>query len=454
VNRREFLAGLGATGLLAACSSSKSGRRALASSSTTTTLLPNPIDAPFDTVVVVMMENRSFDHLLGWLPGANGRQAGLHYRDPAGVRHATFPLAPTIGFQGCGNLDPDHSWEGGRIQVNGGAMDGWLRANSDEFAIGYYQRRDRPFFNELAMSFTTLDHYFSSILAETFPNRFFQHAAQTPVLHNGEVVTAQTVPTIWDSLAAAGVSGKYYFTDVPFIAVWGDKYLPIAHTYPEFLLDAAAGTLPAVSFLDPRFNDEELGTSGDDHPHADLRVGDAFMSEVFHAVASGPKWANTVFVITYDEHGGFFDHVAPPSSVAANDVDPPDDDGEVSLGVRVPTIIASPWTRNACHEGHADYRGPRIHSAIYDHTSVLKLIEWRWGLPNLTARDAPGSNITNLAHALDFRHHDPRVPSLPRPIAPILDACGPAITKRDASDQWVQLRESPVARGWKGRAIR
>jgi phospholipase C len=400
--------------------------------------LPDPERSGIEHVVVLMMENRSFDHLLGWLPGANGRQAGLRFEDPQGVKHKTFALADTIGFQGCDNLDPDHSWEGGRIQVNGGKMDGWLKAQSDLFSIGYYQRKDRPFFNELAMKFTTLDNYFCSILAETFPNRFFQHSAQTPVLHNGEVTVAQTVPTIWDTLAAAGVSGKYYFSDVPFVAVWGDKYLPIAHTYPEFLLDAAAGTLPAVSFLDPRFVDEGQGTSGDDHPHADIRVGDAFMSEAFHAVASGPKWANTVFVVTYDEWGGFFDHVRPPLSVAANDVDPPDDDGNVSLGIRVPTIVASPWTRG----GH----DPRVHSHLFDHTSVLKLIEWRWGLPSLTARDADDSNITNLARVLDFRRHDPRVPKLPTPIAPVVGACPPELR---ANDLWVRLRASPVARNWK-----
>ncbi len=400
--------------------------------------LPDPERSGIEHVVVVMMENRSFDHLLGWLPGANGRQAGFTFEDPNGVRHKTFALAPTIGFQGCNNLDPDHSWEGGRIQVNGGRMDGWLKAHSDVFSIGYYERKDRPFFNELAMKFTTLDRYHCSILAETFPNRFFQHSAQTPVLHNREVTVAQTVPTIWDSLAAAGISGKYYFTDVPFVAVWGNKYLPIAHTFPEFLADAAAGTLPAVSFLDPKFNDEGQGTSGDDHPHADIRVGDAFLSQAFHAVANGPGWAKTVFVITYDEWGGFFDHVAPPRSVAANDVDPPDDNGEVLLGIRVPTIVASPWT-------HGD-EAPRIHSHLFDHTSVLKLIEWRWRLPHLTLRDAPDSNITNLAHVLDFRRHNPHVPRLPTPVAPVIEACPPQFV----GDQlWKQLRESPVAKDWK-----
>jgi phospholipase C len=181
--------------------------------------LPAPEASGIEHIVVVTMENRSFDHLLGWLPGANGRQAGLRFPNPAGVLQSTFPLAPTIGFQGCANLDPDHSWEGGRVQYNHGAMDGWLRAASDRFSIGYYERKDRPFFNELAASFTSLDRYFCSILAETFPNRFFLHAGQTPILHQSEIAIPVTLPTIWDRLAAAGVSHKYYFSDVPFLAL-------------------------------------------------------------------------------------------------------------------------------------------------------------------------------------------------------------------------------------------
>jgi phospholipase C len=400
--------------------------------------LPPPDRSGIEHVVVVMMENRSFDHLLGWLPGADGRQAGLTYVDGNGVPSNTFALAPTIGFQGCDNLDPDHSWEGGRIQYNNGAMDGWLRANSDRFAIGYYERKDRAFFNELAMSFTTLDHYFCSIMAETFPNRFFMHSAQTPVLHNGEVTEVVTIPTIWDRLADAGVSGRYYFSDVPFLAFWGTRYLPIARPHADFLLDAAAGTLPAVSFVEPRFLGAEQGASNDDHPHGDIRAGDAFMSEAFHAVARGPRWANTVFIITYDEWGGFFDHVAPPTAAAANDVDPPDENGEVLLGMRVPVIVASPWTRAAGK--------PRIASQVFDHTSILKLIEWRWQLPNLTLRDAPDSGVGNLVDVLDFRRPNRGVPKLPRPVPPLLQLCPPGFA---AQTPWHQLRDSPLAQAWR-----
>jgi phospholipase C len=194
--------------------------------------------------------------------------------------------------------------------------------------------------------------------------------------------------------------------------------------------------LPAVSFVDPRFIDEGTGSSGDDHPHADIRVGDAFLSQVFHAVSSGPAWPNTVFIVTYDEWGGFFDHVAPPRSVAANAVDPPDASGNVLLGMRVPVVVASPWTRAGSQ--------PRVSSLLFDHTSILKLIEWRWNLPNLTPRDAPGSNITNLAQALDFAHPNPTVPPLPLLVAPVFDVCLPA----PVQDQWDRLRRSPLLAKW------
>ena len=436
--RRRFLQGAAAGAGSALLLRGKPGRANLLD------LLPYPQSTGIEHIVVVMMENRSFDHLLGWLPGADGRQAGLSFPDPSGVLHPTFALAPSIGFQGCNNLDPDHSWEGGRVQFNNGQMDGWLRAHSDLFSIGYYERADRPFFNELAANFTTLDRYFCSILAETFPNRFFMHAAQTPALHNPPLQNALTapltLPTIWDRLAAAGVSGRYYFSDVPFLDFWGDKYLSISEPYAAFLLAAQTGLLPAVSFVDPRFEDEGSGSSGDDHPHADLRVGDVFLSETFRAVATGPKWANTVFIITYDEWGGFFDHVAPPLTMAANAVDPPDANGNVLLGMRVPVVVASPWSRS--QDG-----SPRISSHVFDHTSILKLIEWRFNLPNLTARDAPGSTVGNLAEVLDFNHPNPSVPALPSPVLPILNACALSGLPQQET-QWSDLRNSVLLKNW------
>src|SRR5882724_2983894 len=171
--------------------------------------LPRPDKSGIKHVVVAMMENRSFDHLLGWLPGADGQQAGLVYTDALGTSFETYPLAPD--FQGCSHPDPDHSFDGGRIELDGGLCDGFLRSGAnDDYVTGYYVEDDRPFFSALARNYTTLDRSFCSILGPTFPNRFFLHSAQTDRLENTLVST--NAPTIWDKLLAAGVSAQYYWS--------------------------------------------------------------------------------------------------------------------------------------------------------------------------------------------------------------------------------------------------
>jgi len=373
--------------------------------------LPPRAAARVDHIVVVMMENRSFDHLLGWLPNANGMQTGLTYPSEDGSSHQTMPLAapPTPDYQGCAHPDPDHSWDGGRIDFDAGKMDGFLLAGmNDDYAIGFYGESDRPFHSALARAYTTFDNFFSPILAETYPNRIFMHAAQTDRLTN--TLKLSTLPTIWDRLIEKGVSARYYYSDVSFLWLWGTKYQPISALYDQFLLDAAAGTLPSVAFVEPRFVSEELGTSNDDHPHADIRAGDAFLAKTFHAVANGPDWGSTVFIVTYDEWGGFFDHVAPPRAVAPNNVDPDLVNGKALLGMRIPVVVASPFTRS-------DPTNPRVISEVFDNTSILKLIEWRWNLKPLTARDA-SADVGNLAFALDLAHPDSTVPALPNPAPP------------------------------------
>jgi phospholipase C len=359
-----------------------------------------------------MMENRSFDHLLGWHPTADGVQAGLQYADTAGNVVSTHALAPD--YMGCEFHDPDHSFTGSRTSYDNGAMDGFLRAgDNDTYAVGYYAEADRPFLSALARNYTTADRFFASILSETYPNRFFLHAAQTDRLENS--LDTSTLPTIWDRLAEAGVSGRYYYSDLSFLSLWGDKYDGISATFSQFLTDAAAGTLPAVSFVDPRFLIEEIGTCNSDHPHCDIRAGDAFLAEAFHAVASGPGWAGTIFIVIYDEGGGFFDHVAPPRATAPNEVDPDIVQGKALLGFRVPAIIASPWSKG-------DPNRPRVNSTVFDHTSVLKLIEWRWHLRRLTARDG-SDDVGNLVDALAFGRFDATVPDLPSPTEPIVTPC-------------------------------
>ncbi len=422
-------------------------------------VLPHPSESGIEHVVVVMMENRSFDHFLGWLPHADGRQAGLEYPDQNGLSRATFHQTQ---FSGCGFKDPDHSYSGGRYQYNHGRMNGFLSDDeNDSFAISYYEAADRPFMSRLAQSYTTCDRYFCSILGPTYPNRFFAHSAQTDRLTDS--LTLSKLPTIWDRLnEPGGPTGRYYYSDVPFIALWGVKYLPIAAKFSRFVSDAAAGTLPNVSYVDPRFSGEDDGTSGDDHPLADIRAGDAFLSQVFHAVTTGPGWHKTVLIINYDEWGGFFDHVAPRRITAgvamgakpAGGIDTDlDARGKVLSGFRVPCIVASPFSRIGKSGAGTQ---PAVNHNFYDHTSVLKLIEWRWALHPLTARDASHApdDPGNLATLLDFTRPVAKVPKLPLlpTFTPTPCAAATSATSGTAAPPaqatWTALGQSPLITGW------
>jgi len=359
-----------------------------------------------------MMENRSFDHFLGWLPNSRGKQAGLIYDDPEGAAHSTYPLAPN--YTGCPYRNPDHSYAGGRIEYANGTMDGFLLdPANDVFAIGYYQQNDLPFLSALALNYTTLDNYFCSILAPTYPNRIFLHAAQTDRLTNSSDLC--TLPTIWDSLGRAGVEGVYYYSNLSFLGLWGTKYLEIVQPYENFLEAAAKGKLPAVAFVEPRFTLTENGDGNDFEPDSDVRAGDAFLASTFHAISQSPQWATTVFAVVFDEWGGFFDHVAPPRVIAPNETDPDLKDGKALLGFRVPAIVASPFTRGTPED-------PRVSHRLYDHTSILKLIEWRWDLKPLTLRDG-STEIGNLALELNYWSPNYDVPALPLPDAPPVETC-------------------------------
>ncbi|HEX3662062.1 MAG TPA: alkaline phosphatase family protein [Acidobacteriaceae bacterium] len=434
INRREFLRGAaGAASAAALAGVPAAGPSAEAEA------LPSPSASQIDHIVVVMMENRSFDHFLGWLPGARGRQAGLSYLDSEGEAHATWHLSTDVG---CSHPDPDHSYAGGRSEVDNGRMDGWLRTTTnDTFCIGYYLEEDLPFLSAAARNFTTCDNYFASILSSTFPNRVFQHAAQTDRLSN--TFDLSTLPTVWDTLAAAGISHRYYYSNVPFLALWGAKYISISALFDQFLVDALAGTLPAVSFLDPKYTILDDGEGNDDHPHANIEAGEAFLSRVYQAVTGGPGWKNTVLIINRDEWGGFYDTIAPPRIIAPNDLDTDLVEGKALLGCRVPTLVISPWTRG-------NVATPRIDTHLYDHTSVLKLIEWRYNLPPLTARDA-SNEIANLALALDFSKPDTSIPALPVVTAPIPTPCGLfelGSTIDNESYDFNVLKNSGLTSGW------
>ena len=353
--------------------------------------MPPPGRSGIDHRVVVMMENRSFDHLLGWLPGADGKQAGLRYLDKSGVAHSTHPLAPD--FQGCGHPDPDHSYEGGRVQYANGVCDGFLRSGqNDAYAIGYYTGRDLRFLGPAARYWTACDRYFAPFMGPTFPNRLYLHAAVTDRTTNTQ--TLSSLPTIWDRLAARGLKGRNYYMNIPTVLLWGPKYASIARPYAEFLLDCRLGRLPHVAFVDPLFTSSSEGTAADDHPHADIRAGEYFLARTYRAITTSPAWRRTVLILTFDEWGGFFDHVPP---AVAPDVDP----AFALRGFRVPCLVISPLARRR-----------RIAHGVYDHTSILRMIEWRWNLRPLSVRDA---HANNLAAVLDFRHRNLHAPKITAP---------------------------------------
>jgi phospholipase C len=422
VTRRTLLGATGAAGVLTAAG----GYRMLESGADAAAALPAPSESGIKHIVVLMMENRSFDHFLGWLPsvhsGVDGKQAGLSYVDRYGVSHDTHHLDVMAS---CGFQDPDHSYEGGRIELNAGKCDGWLRAGrNDSLSIGYYERADLGFLGSAATDWTTFDRYFSAVMAETYPNRFYMHCAQTDRLHNNTTISKMT--TIWDRLKAKGRSAKYYYSDLPFAFLLG-SHAPVMAPFSQFLLDAGAGTLPAVSFVDPRFINEDDGLSNDDHPHADIRAGEDFMNQVYRAVTTSPNWSSTVFVITYDEWGGFFDHVPPGKA--------PDVSAKTALrGFRVPTVVISPFAR----------RGFVSHTT-FDHTSILRMIEWRFGLKPLTPRD---KNAANLATALDFA----ATPDLTAPVydvPPFTSAGCAASTETEGSEykEWPALKVAIAKKG-------
>ncbi|MGH7858323.1 MAG: alkaline phosphatase family protein, partial [Candidatus Binatia bacterium] len=279
-------------------------------------------------------------------------------------------------------------------------------------AMGYYEEADVPFLGWLARNFNTFSSYHCSVMGPTFPNREYLYAATamgvktnaipTPNAQN-PLPTGYTWPTILDRLNAAGVSWACYGSDIPTVALFFHNIYEhpgkVRHI-TDYFVDAAAGILPSVVFLDPSF----FTVGNDDHPARDIKLGQRFMMDTFLALAEGPHWPNSSYILTYDEHGGFYDHVPPP--LAADErasADHCEDWGQ--LGFRVPTILASPFSRRGC-----------VGTSLYDHTSILKLIEWRFGLLPLTLRDA-GAN--NLAEVLDFENPIVDLPAEEPPFVPV-----------------------------------
>jgi phospholipase C len=361
---------------------------------------------PITHVIVLMQENRSFDHYFGRLasapggqPEAEGFPPGFTNPDRRGRPVEPFHLPTT-----CVPHDPPHQWDAMRAHWNGGRMNGFVTTADDRgegsVAMGYYDQRDLPFYTWLASTFALADRHFAAAMGGTWPNRQFLYAgtAQTPRSSTGQLLGART---LFDALDEAGVAWRVYKDGPPHQDCIGwEEGARGVEGQEAFLRALASGTLPPVSFLDPNLADE--------HPPADVQRGETWARDIYGALLRSPLWPRLALFYTYDEGGGFFDHVPPPAAC-------PPDEGRAELnrlGTRVPLIAISPWARPH-HVSHV----------THDHTSILRFIELLHDLPALSARDA---NADALLDMFDFAA-PPRLLAPPPAPQPGRHGCKPML---------------------------
>jgi phospholipase C len=376
---------------------------------------------PIDHVIVLMQENRSFDTYFGQLH-FEGQSAAEPEPKGASNPDPTNPGGPPIkAFHKtnyCEVADLDHSWNGAHREYDNGAMGGFTAANATTAdptgsrAMGYYDQKDLPFYYALYNTFATSDRYFSSVLSQTFPNRFYLLAGTSfgHIRNDLPPPDGFTQPTIFNLLDAAGISWRIYYSQIPFAFEF--SYVrdhAAGHVFPisQYYVDAAAGNLPQVSFVDPVFA-SQADTETDEHPPSNVQVGERFVSDVTNALFTSPNWSSSAMFLTYDENGGYYDHVAPPPAPVPDNIPPMLQPGDVPgafdrYGFRVPVVVISPYSR------------PHFVSHVVDdHTSILKFIETRFGLPSLTNRDAHADAMLGF---FDFSHPSfatpPTLPAAP-----------------------------------------
>jgi phospholipase C len=390
-------------------------------------------------IVQLMLENRSFDHMLGFLyPNKTGPNVqpfeGLHgtenNNDANGNPVTVFQIDPTAASayfmpgadpgEGYANTNSQLFGTGDpptpAIATNGGFVTNYAAAIAYDQRIhrkvvpgtvasdimGVFTPTGLPVLSGLAAGFAVCDQWYSSVPTETFPNRAFACAA-TSQGHMNDSTSSYTVQSIFGLMTAHAVSWKIYgYNAEPLTRGNYPDTMQAPDTcfgkFADFQADAAAGNLPAYSFLEPSWG----STGNSQHPNYDVALGEALIQQVYQALRSSPGWNQTLLIITYDEHGGCYDHVAPPGEAV-----PPDTSvGEwgfdfTRFGVRVPAVLVSPLI-----PAGTIYRVPAGSTPI-DHTSVLKTIELRWGLPALTARDAAAPDLGGVLTLTTPRTDDP-----------------------------------------------
>ncbi|MBT8496551.1 MAG: alkaline phosphatase family protein, partial [Deltaproteobacteria bacterium] len=357
--------------------------------------------ASIDHIVVLMMENRSFDHYLGSLQLVEGRSdiAGLDGSEsnpdldgnPVGV-HVLDDFTPE---------DPPHKWDECHRQWNQGANDGFVREHAGAHqadVMGYHVRDQLASLYALADAGVVCNHWYSSVMGPTWPNRYYLHGATSKGLKSNLPLPQTDLPfaqfeSIFDRLDDAGVSHKNYFHDVPWATGAYQKQDGLA-TMEAFFADAANGALPQFSLIDPQFFGQG---ANDDHPDHDIRLGQALIASVVSALAQSPLWERSLFVLTYDEHGGFYDHVPPPTTTDSRA-------DFQQLGFRVPSLVVGPHVRRGCA---AD--------TVLEHASVISTLTARFGLEPINDRAQAANDLSSCIDPARF--DDP----LPPPVVPAVE---------------------------------
>ncbi len=339
---------------------------------------------PIRHVIVVMLENRGFDHLLGKLHDQGQPLTDAIPDDYANPDKTGALVKPFHADTTCLQNDPGHQSESMKVVLNGGKMDGFVlnAANTTptdgHFAVSMYEQTDLPFYYWVAKTWALSDRHFSPMVSGTFGNRvFFMFGDNHGVVDTGISYPDPASNSIFRELLNAGFTWGAYTDDpagpLSTTLAWSPKD-PGVHSV-QALYDALDhGTLPNVAFLDA--NEEE----NDDHPLADLQQGEKFLHDLYTHVVNSPQWGRTAVIWTYDEGGAFFDHVTPPSACQSVPGSPWN-----SRGVRIPLVVISPWAK----------RGYVSH-VPNDHTAITRFIETIFGLPAMTARDANANAFLDM----------------------------------------------------------
>jgi phospholipase C len=382
---------------------------------------------PIERVVVLVMENRSFDHMLGYLGTPNGL-TGLEFNleDPAVPSSPKVLVSNTAAYAGDLDVDPSHEVTHVNVQLYGSAVvPPGAAARNNGFVVDYGRQPGAPdkrnimkcfdpvklpVLSGLAREFAVCDRWHSSVPGQTWPNRSFLHCATS-----GGFVDNQPrhygMRTIYENLTGAGFTWGIYFHDfaqsLALANLTVSAFKSNFRFMPQFFSDLKNGTLPHYTFIEPRYFNFLAWKANDQHPPHDVQLGEHLIADVYEQLRQSKYWGQLLFVVLHDEHGGIYDHVAPPAAVNPDglvSINPPFD--FTRLGLRVPAIIVSPYVR----------KGAVDSTTVYDHTSLLATVRDLFGLPrSLTKRDAAAATLASL---LDNPRRDDSPAVLARPPHP------------------------------------